>query len=179
MIEKMYLSADDFLRDAWRLAASVKTSGWKPDLLIALWRGGAFPGVALHEYFKTSGWDIEHLPLKSSCYTGIDELASEVVFTMGDEVFSRLRPGQRVLVVDDVFDTGLTAQAVKARIDATGAEMRLACVYWKSTRNRTNLKPDYWTRDTGDDWIVFPHEMEGLTSDELITKDPILAGLLP
>ncbi len=177
-IDKMYLSADDFLRDAWRLAAAVRASGWKPDLLIALWRGGAFPGVALHEYFRTTGWDVEHLPLKSSCYTGIDKLADEVVFTLGDEVFSRLRPGQRILVVDDVFDTGVTARAVKARVDATGAEMKLACVYWKASRNRTTLRPDYWTRDTGDDWIVFPHEMEGLAPDELRAKDPLLAGLL-
>ncbi len=177
-LEKTYLSADNFLRDAWRLAAAIKASGWKPDLLIALWRGGAFPGVVLHEYFKATGWDVEHLPLKSSCYTGIDTLSSEVVFTLGDEVFSRLHPGQKVLVVDDVFDTGLTAQAVKARIDATGAEMKLACVYWKPARNRTTLKPDFVTRETGDEWIVFPHEMEGLTSDEIGEKDSVLAELI-
>ncbi len=176
--EKTYLSADNFLRDAWRLAAAIKASGWKPDLLIALWRGGAFPGVAIHEYFKATGWNVEHLPLKSSCYTGIDTLASEVVFTLGDEVFSRLTPGQKVLVVDDVFDTGLTAQAVKARIDATGAEMKLACVYWKAARNRTALTPDFYTRETGDDWIVFPHEMEGLTSDEIKQKDSVLHDLI-
>ncbi len=177
-MNKTYLSANAFLHDAWHLAAAIKSSGWKPDLLIALWRGGAFPGVALHEFFKAAGWQVQHLPLKSESYSGIDELSGEVVFTLGDEVFSRLRPGQKVLVVDDVFDTGITAQAVKARVDATGAEMRLACVYWKSGRNRTTLKPDYWTRDTGDDWIVFPHEMEGLSTEELQIKDPILANLM-
>ena len=54
-MEKHYLSADDYLRDSWRLAAAVKASGWQPDILIALWRGGAPVGIALHEYFKVSG----------------------------------------------------------------------------------------------------------------------------
>ena len=38
--DKHYLKADDFLRDVWRLAASVRKADWKPDFLIALWRGG-------------------------------------------------------------------------------------------------------------------------------------------
>ena len=50
--DKHYLSADEYLRDTWSLAAEVKRSGWKPDILIALWRGGAPVGVALHEFFK-------------------------------------------------------------------------------------------------------------------------------
>ena len=42
-IQKRYLSANDYLHDTWKLAASVRASGWKPDILIALWRGGAGP----------------------------------------------------------------------------------------------------------------------------------------
>jgi len=81
-------------------------------------------------------------------------------------------------VVDDVFDTGKTAAAVKERIDATGAEMRIACVYWKPEKNTTTLKPDYFVRDVGLDWIVFPHEVEGLTDEEVVQKDPELASLI-
>ncbi len=176
--KKKYLSANEFLHDSWRLAAGVRASGWKPDILIALWRGGAAVGVALHEFFKASGWNVQHIPLKCASYTGIGENAGEVVFTLGDEIFGLLRPGDRVLVVDDVFDTGKTAKAVKARIDAAGAEMRMACVYWKPEKNRTDLKPDYFVKDVGNDWIVFPHEIEGLTPEELREKDPVLADLM-
>ena len=70
-----------------------------------------------------------------------------------------------------------TAKAVKARIDATGAEMRMACVYWKPEKNVTPYKPDFYVR-TLDRWIVFPHEIEGLTPDEIMDKDPILAELM-
>ena len=104
--------------------------------------------------------------------------AGEVVFTHGDIVFGMLRKGDKVLVVDDVFDTGKTAKAVKARIDETGAEMRMACVYWKPGKNTTDMKPDYFVKDVGLEWIVFPHEMEGLTPEEMRAKDPDLAQLV-
>ena len=176
--DKHYLSADEYLRDSWRLAADVRKSGWKPDILIALWRGGAAVGVALHEYFKVSGWSVQHIPLKCASYTGIGENPGGVEFTHGDLVFGLLRPGDRVLVVDDVFDTGKTARAVKERIDAKGAEMRLACVYWKPEKNKTHIKPDYIAKDIGNDWIVFPHEIEGLSPAEVRVKDPALAAIM-
>ena len=153
-------------------------SGWKPDILIALWRGGAPVGIAVHEFFKVTGWNIQHSPLKSVSSTGIGENEGAVVFTHGDSIFGMLRPGDKVLVVDDVFDTGKTAAAVKARIDSVGAEMRMACVYWKPEKNKTTLKPDYFVRDVGLDWIVFPHEIEGLTDAEIVEKDPVLAKLV-
>ena len=178
MGEKHYLTADEYLRDSWRLAAAVAKADWRPDILIALWRGGAPVGVALHEYFKVLGWKIQHIPLKCASYTGIGENCGDVEFTHGDIVFGMLRKGDKVLVVDDVFDTGKTAAAVKVRIDATGAEMRMACVYWKPGKNITSLKPDYFVKDIGLDWIVFPHEIEGLTKDEIRIKDPVLADLM-
>jgi hypothetical protein len=63
-------------------------------------------------------------------------------------------------------------------MSATKAEHRFACVYWKPAKNRTSLKPDYFVRDVGGDWLVFPHEMEGLSPDELGEKDPVLAELV-
>ena len=178
--DKHYLSADEYLRDVWRLAARVRDSGWRPDILIALWRGGAPVGVAVHEFLKASGIDVRHLPVKCSSYSGIGtgSNAGEVVFTHGDIIFGMLRPGDKVLVVDDVFDTGKTAAAVRARLDAIGVEMRMACVYWKPQKNVTSLKPDYFVKDVGLDWIVFPHEIEGLTREEIAIKDPVLAELL-
>ncbi|MGN0854626.1 MAG: phosphoribosyltransferase [Kiritimatiellia bacterium] len=177
-LRKKFLSADELLRDSWRLAARVKASGWQPDLLIALWRGGAAVGVAVHEFLKAQGWDIRHIPLKCASYTGIGENAGDVVFTFGDEIFGRLHAGDKVLVVDDVFDTGKTARAVKSRTAAAGADMRMACVYWKPAKNQTDLRPDYFVKDVGSDWLVFPHEIEGLTPEERRQKDPALAELM-
>ena len=175
---KHYLAANDFLRDVWRLAASVRKVDWKPDFLIALWRGGTPPGIAIHEFLKVSGWDVRHLPLKCMSYTGIGENAGEVRFSCAEPVFGMLRKGDRVLVVDDVFDTGKTAVAMKEKLDAIGVDSRMACVYWKPEKNQTSIKPDYYAKDVGAEWIVFPHEIEGLSPDEIRTKDPVLAELL-
>ena len=175
---KQYINATDYLHDTWRLAAAIRKSGWRPDFLMGLWRGGAPVAVAVHEFLKVTGWDLQHIPLKCSSYTGIGENEGEVVFTHGDIVFGMFRAGDRVLVVDDVFDTGKTAAAVKAKMDALGVEMRLACVYWKPEKNITTLRPDYFVTDVGSEWIVFPHEIEGLSPAEIAEKDPLLAQLL-
>ena len=177
-MNKHYLMADDYLRDVWRLASAIRKSEWRPDILIALWRGGAPVGIAVHEFLRVSGWDVRHIPLKCTSYTGIGENAGDVEFVCGDLVFGMIRKGDRVLVVDDVFDTGKTAAAVKAKMGALGAEFRMACVYWKPEKNVTSLRPDYFAKDVGLEWIVFPHEIEGLSKDEIRAKDPLLAELL-
>ena len=179
MTAKHYIDAAEYLHDSWRLAAAIRKSGWRPDFIVGLWRGGAPVAVAIHEFLNATGWSIQHIPLKCASYTGIGESKDEVAFTHGDMVFGMFRRGDKVLVVDDVFDTGKTAAAVKAKMDAIGAEMRLACVYWKPEKNTTGLKPDYFVKDVGMDWIVFPHEIDGLSPEEIAAKDPVLAELLP
>lgn len=177
MIPKKYISPNKFQEDIWRLAAKVRSSGWKPDIIIALWRGGATVGISIHEFFKATGWKINHIPLKCASYTGIGENEGEVVFTLGDETFAMIKPSDKVLVVDDVFDTGKSAKAMKERLEKKGAQMKLAVVYWKSENNTTDLEPDYYTVDMGGEWIVFPHEIDGLIGDEIEAKDSLLAEL--
>lgn len=177
MEEKLYLDARDFLRDTWRLGRKILDSDWRPNALIALWRGGAAPGAALHEFLKIHGISMRHAPVKCSSYTGIEQSETEVRFEHADEILNSFSSGDKVLVVDDVFDTGRTAAAVRARLEACGCDMRIACVYWKPSKNVTPFKPDFYVRIL-DDWIVFPHEIEGLTMEEINKKDPLLADLL-
>ncbi len=177
-IKKQFLTAEKYLEDTWQLAAMVRRTPWRPDLLIALWRGGAPVGVAVHEFLRATNWDVRHIPLKCASYTGIGENAGEVAFTLGEEVFAMIRPGEKVLVLDDVFDTGKTARAVKERIEHAGAQMRIATVYWKPSNNTTELTPDYFVEDVGENWLVFPHEIEGLAEQDIAVKSPLLSRLL-
>lgn len=175
---KTYVSADRFLSDSWKLASMVRKSGWRPDVLLALWRGGAGAGIAVHEFFKATGWDVRHYPLKCASYSGICGEPSDVVFTLGAETFALIAPGENVLVVDDVLDTGRTAATLKERIAERGAEARIATVYRKPSPDASRIEADYCARDLGGDWIVFPHEIEGLAKEEILEKDPELARLL-
>jgi len=177
-VEKKYLTADGCLRDAWRLAAAIRSSGWRPDWLVGLWRGGTPAAIAVHEFFKAAGWNVRHLPLKCWSYTGIGESSDTVEFLFGDEVFGLFTPGEKVLFVDDVFDTGGTAAAVVYRSRRIGIDGKYACLYWKRPQNKTSLVPDFYVADTGDDWLVFPHEFDGLSPDEIREKDALLHKLV-
>lgn len=176
MGDKCYVDAREYLRDMWRLGRLILDSGWRPDVLLALWRGGAAVGVAVHEFLKAHGLSPRHMPIKCFSYTGIGESDEEVKFEHADSVFAAIPAGSRVLVADDVFDTGRTAAAVRTRIDALGCEMKMACVFWKPAMNVTMYQPDFFVRKI-DGWIVFPHEIEGLTREEIAAKDSVLAGV--
>ena len=177
MPDKIYISANDYLRDTFRLARSILDSGWVPDDLIALWRGGAPVGVGVHEFLYYHGLRPSHRVLKCQSYTGIQSRGNRVAFENADAVFQSVVPGSRVLVVDDVFDSGCTARAVFERLAPSGADVRLATVYWKPNANQTDLRPDYFVRET-ERWIVFPHELDGLTPAEVKIKDPEIHALL-
>lgn len=176
-MEKHFLSADEYLRDQWRLAAAIRASGWKPDFVVGLWRGGAPVAVAVHEFLRYTGWDAKHLPLKCASYTSLGCNEGEVVFTLAEETFAFFKSGDKVLFVDDVFDTGKTAAAVFKRLEGTLVDAKIACVYSKAVKNTTDITPDFVVKDVGSDWLVFPHEMEDLPLSEIAIKDPLLAEL--
>lgn len=160
----VFLSPNEFQSDCWTLAEKLFATGWKPDYLIGLWRGGAWPCVSVDEYFRVKGWKAECLPLKCWSYTGVDENDGSVRFFLEKEVFGSLKPGSRVLVVDDVFDTGKTAAAVLERLKSCGCEARFAAVYFKPAKNITTGVPDVYVKELGSEWIVFPTEYENLPS---------------
>ena len=177
MTNKTYLSANDYLRDSFLLARKILDSGWVPDDLIVLWRGGAPVGIAVHEFLHYHGLRPRHRTLKCRSYTGIHAQTAEVALEGADEVFGAVVKGSHVLIVDDVFDSGNTARAVLERLAPYGVDARFAAVYWKPSQNKTHLKPDFHVRLT-EDWIVFPHELDGLTPDEVNAKDPFIYDLL-
>ncbi len=173
---KIYISADDLLLDSFRLARQILDSGWRPDALVALWRGGTPVGVAVHEFLAYHGVTPAHMALKCASYSGIGR-RGEVRFEFADPALGAIRPGWRVLVVDDIFDSGGTAEAVLRRLAAVQADVRIATAYWKPRNNATSLRPDYYVRTT-DAWVVFPHELMGLTPDEVGRKSPAIRALL-
>jgi hypothetical protein len=177
MTKKIYVSANDYLHDSWRLARMILDSGWEPEDLIALWRGGAPVGVTVHEFLYYHGMRPRHRVLKCQSYTGIREHRQQVEFENSEEMLQSIVRGSRLLVIDDVLDTGNTARAVLDRLVPFGVDVRLATVYWKPNQSQTGIKPDFYVNLT-DDWIVFPHELDGLSPEEVRLKDPVIYGLL-
>lgn len=173
---KVYVNADELLLDSFRLAKKIFLSDWRPDFLLAIWRGGAPVGMAVHEFFVWQGIKLHHTVIKSTSYEGIGQ-RREVQFEYADQIWSAIKPDMRVLVVDDVFDSGSTVAAILRQLQGRAAEVRVATVYWKPNKNVTTLRPDYHLRET-DEWVVFPHELNGLTVAELKIKSEPLNKIL-
>ena len=92
------------------------------------------------------------------------------------------RREDNLLIVDDVFDTGLTIQAViehlqqKARLN-TPHDIRVAVPYYKPSRNLTAREPDYYLHETAS-WLKYPHSLEGLSIEEVAQHRPELYAII-
>ena len=182
MSDKVPITATALLADSFRLAARVLASGFEPSLLIGVWRGGTPVAIAMHEFFVYRGiTPLEHFPVQTSSYGGVDARSGTIEVNFPDALLKRMHTGQRLLVVDDVFDTGLSLDELLGRLRAAAgsrfpADTRIACPWYKPARNRTGRIPDYFLHET-DRWLLFPHELQGLDSVTLRRMKPELAAL--
>ena len=170
-MEKYYISAQQLLDDALELGIRILDSGFRPDFLVAIWRGGTPVGIAVHELLSYFGVDTDHIAIKTSLYNGIDSRNAEVQVLGAEYLEQRMQPGNRILLIDDVFDTGLTIRKVIRHLHKYLAdnriEIRVAAPYYKPANNRTDRQPDYFLHSTNR-WLVFPHELVGLDVDEIL-----------
>ena len=182
MSEKLYLSGQGLLEDSFRLAAKVLKSGFEPSFIVAIWRGGAPIGTAVQEFLDYFGVASDHIAVRTSSYQGIDGRAPTVRIHGTSYLIKNIEHEDRLLIVDDVFDTGHTIKALiahlreKARLN-TPDDIRVAVPYYKPTRNETDIVPDYYLHETAR-WIKFPYSLEGLTVEEIRQRRPEIYDLL-
>jgi hypoxanthine phosphoribosyltransferase len=176
-IEKYFISADSLLRDSIELGLRVVRSGFRPSFLVGVWRGGAPIGIAVQEILEYNGIDCDHISIRTSSYHGIDQQSRTVRVHAIDYLVSVLNAEDSLLLIDDVFDSGRSLEAVIAELRRRcrrnlPERIRIATVYFKPSRNRSSLLPDYYVRAT-DQWLVFPHEVDGLTREEILANKPV------
>jgi len=183
MSEKLYLDAQGLLEDSFRLGAEVIKSGFRPSVMIAIWRGGTPVGIAVQEILSYFGIETDHIAIRTSSYAaGIDDRQSSIRIHGMNYLIKRIRHEDRLLIVDDVFDTGHTIEAViddlrrKARLNTPG-DIRVAVPYYKPSRNETGRAPDYYIHET-ESWIKFPHSLEGLTREEIREHRPEIDAIV-
>jgi hypoxanthine phosphoribosyltransferase len=176
-MEKLFINAESLLRDSIALGMQVVRSGFRPTFLVGIWRGGAPIGISVQEVLEFHGVECDHLSIRTSSYSAPDQRAKTVRVHAVDYLVSRLDAEDRLLLIDDVFDSGLSLEAViddlrKRCRRNLPANIRIATVYYKPSRNCSALQPDYFVRTT-DHWLVFPHEMQGLTREEILRHKPV------
>jgi hypothetical protein len=184
MGKKLYLDAQTLLEDSFRLGAQIINSGFEPTFIVALWRGGAPMGIAVQEFLRYHGIDTDHIAIRTEYYSSssIDDTAREVAVYGINYLINNCSHDDRLLFVDDVFDTGRTIEAVIQRVKQmarrnTPDDIRVAVPYYKPTRNQTSLEPDYFLHET-EQWLKYPHSLEGLSDEEIAHHRPELAAIL-
>lgn len=128
-------------------AEKIRESNFKPAVIIAVSRGGWLPARVLSDLLETRIGNVS-----VEYYLGVAETRKAPVLTQNVSVTVA---GKKVLVVDDVADSGESLKLVKAHLLQQGAmEVRLAAMYYKPW---SIVKPDYYVGETKH-WVVFPWE---------------------
>ena len=168
--KKLYVDAQTLLVDSIKLARMVWNDKFCPTVLVSVWRGGTLPGIATDEFFRCRGQRLHHAVIKAQSYDGMERGNIGVELEGLEDIAVDVEPGDRLLIIDDVFDTGHTMAAIMNEITSiTGAgapECRSAVVYYKPANNETEIEPSYYVV-AEDRWIVFPHEIIGLANEDL------------
>ena len=180
-MEKLFIKSSELLEDSFSLAWNVYESGYRPDYIIGVWRGGAPVGIAVQEFLDVLGVPSDHIAIRTSYYSGINETKDEVSVYGLNYVIRKLESEDSLLIVDDVYDTGLSVEQIvtdlKKACKKNTPEIRVATPFYKPNKNKSGKVPDYFLHET-DKWLVFPHELEGLTIEEIKENKPELKNLL-
>jgi hypoxanthine phosphoribosyltransferase len=176
MNEKRYVSAQELLNDAFELGIRVFKSDFKPSFIIGVWRGGTPVAIAVQEILDHFGFKTDHIAIRTSSYGDINKRHKRVRVHGLEYIIQHANWNDGLLIVDDAWNSG---NSIKTIIETLQAKMRrnlpdnirIAAPWYKPDNNATDIMPDYYIHET-DRWLVFPHELEGLTRDEMFTNKP-------
>ena len=149
--EREILTWSRFGESNRELATIIHFSGYRPDLVVAIARGGMLFAGGLAYALGIKACDA----LNIEFYTGVGETLPEPA-VLKPLLDTDALEGARVLLVDDVADSGRTLRLAVDLLADRAAEVRSAVLYTKPT---TIIQPDY-TWSTTDRWITFPWSAE-------------------
>ncbi|KPF55661.1 phosphoribosyltransferase [Novosphingobium sp. AAP1] len=146
-----YIAYDDFLAIVLTLSQTVGTGDWKPDFVVGIGRGGLVPAVYMSQ--------ILNVPMLS-----IDQSAKVPGFA--DELLVKLatmtKAGQRILIIDDINDSGRTIAQVRRLLrahDTVEDNLRFAVMINNAVSQETvDYAVQTIDRTTDKRWFVFPWE---------------------
>jgi hypoxanthine phosphoribosyltransferase len=180
-MDKLFIQSEELLKDSFNLAWQVYESGYRPNYIIGVWRGGAPIGIAVQEFLDVLGVPSDHIAIRTSHYKGMDERDTQVQVYGLNYVIKQVESEDSLLIVDDVHDTGISIQKIildlQTACKKNTPEIKVATPYFKPMKNKTDRKPDFYLHET-EKWLVFPHELEGLSMDEIIEFKPELCDLV-
>ncbi|MDR3192292.1 MAG: phosphoribosyltransferase [Treponema sp.] len=181
-MRKEFLPYDTVRNNTLKLAYRIYREGFMPDVIYVSLRGGAYLGNVISEYFKIirkGARPVYYAAVVARSYT--DVLKQDRITVEGWTYDpAHLRIGDRVLLVDDIFDSGRTVNHLAGIILEKGIprqDLKVAVhdyKYFYDREEQLPIQPDYWCRKhelsvkDEDLWIHYmSHELVGLSGDEL------------
>ena len=181
-MKKEFLQFDTVRINSLKLAHLIYSQGFIPDVIYISLRGGAYLGNVISEYFKIvhrGDRPVYYAAVVARSYTDIAK-ASNVRVDGWTYSPDYLRVGDKVLLVDDIFDSGRTINHLAKIIIDKGIpreDLKIAVhdyKYFTDKEEQLPFQPDYWCRkhemSIHDEsiWIHYmSHELVGLTKKEL------------
>jgi uncharacterized protein len=181
-MDKRFITAQELLEDSFRVAAKVFEDGFRPQFIVGIWRGGAPIGIAVQEYFDFKKVETDHIAVRTSSYYGINQQSKEIKVHGLHYIIENANADDGLLIVDDVFDSGRSIEALinqmkKLTRNNMPKDVRIACPWYKPKNSKVDLVPDYYIHESTE-WLVFPHELSGLTPDEIAHGKKDLVNIL-
>jgi hypoxanthine phosphoribosyltransferase len=185
-MNKRFIRADDLLADSFRLSAQILETGFEPDFLVGLWRGGSAVGIAVQEGLEHLGVKTDHIAIRTSYsgatqYPDMIEKADAIRVHGMQYLVETLSSRHRLLIVDDVYSSGSSVRAVLSQLAKKTRrnlphDIRIATVWYRPTP-KTERVPDFYVHETAE-WLVLPYELTGLSIDELKTERKDIGGVI-
>ena len=186
-MKKQFIEEQALLEDAFRLAVNIFDSGFRPDFIVGIWRGGSTVGIYVQECLQYLGVKTDHIAIRTSyrgqpSYGELIENPESIRVHGLQYLFENLNREDKLLIVDDVFSSGYNVEAVINRLTRKckrnmPEEVRVAVPYFKPVKNLSGRKPDYFLHTT-EDWLVRPYQLQGLSTEEIAEYKPDVAPLI-
>ena len=145
-VKKTYFTTGQMRNALIQIEDKVVHSNWMPDVIMGVNRGGVIPGVYLSHRIKR-----KHIPVdvRLRDHTDTNNL---------DALYKAIDHGEKVLIIDDINDTGATFEYIKFNCDRN-INVRYAALI---NNKPSPFKVDYCgyeiNKDEVPSWIVFPWE---------------------
>ena len=140
MSDKVFITAKTLLEDSFRLAAQVYDSGFRPQFIVGIWRGGAPIGIAVQEYFDYKKVETDHIAVRTSSYYGIGKQSKTIKVHGLHYIIENANADDGLLIVDDVFDSGRSVVALKEKLSELDIENLNFKTYYNEHKKESHQK---------------------------------------
>lgn len=163
-MEKQFISPSELYNLSAELGLKVLAELQSVDMVVGIWRGGALPATVVYEILHRVNPLCKHFCITASSYSAIG-VQGDITLTGIELLKIQLSAGAHVLFVDDIVDSGKTFRYISQWCAEYLADISVS---YAAVFGRIGTKHNALVIEHSDAWLVFPHELEGLTDAEIV-----------